>query len=622
MLTPLSRLLTFWPYGLLTLVVALLYGQTLGFEYVWDDGSLFVENTLLREGVWNWATVARPILPDAPYFRPLVLATWMVEMALFELNPLYSHGINTLLHVLNACLVYSIGLRVLGQRQGGDLAALMAALFFAVHPCLIEGVAWVSGRFDVLATSFLLLGCTIAMYPVTAVRCACVGVLAFGAMLSKETGLLFAPIFALLVIARSPNRLLRTVLVELWPYMLAYAFAGALYFYLRDQALGFTAYQNFGLTQILSSIVNYDVWLRRLSFYSFMALMPFSSVSPLHDIHIELLSYRQQFLALAMAALLALNVVYFAFRRCSWAILCLGFYFGIFPVLGFFSINISGTIGAERFLYLPIAMLALGFSALLLASYEKYAPIRAMTIAGGVLVVGWLLLAIFVTYTTASMWRSGIQLWGWQYHSNSENRLVRLYYFNELSNSKKPELHKIFKGEIEKIQRLNNDRLPMEVQIAYANFLLRANDSEALLYFEGLISNMGLGGRLHETIYSGVLSNYAQALMVFQGDLNAARDVMTKARESTPRGSEFQIIHQMIALEYLSGNKKAAADMYYSNIVTLRAMGIGEMKKSMHSIVVETCKAKKWSDCDAYGVDFIKNIEINDFAVDSRSDIR
>lgn len=589
-------------------MVAGLYGQSLGFGYVWDDGPLFVENTLLREGVWSWATVARPILPDAPYFRPLVLATWMAEMQLFKLSPLYSHAINTLLHAINACLVYLMACRLFEQRREAKNAALFAALVFVVHPCLIEGVAWISGRFDLLATTLLLAGWVIAMSPVTATRCVLVGVLALGAMLSKEIGVLFAPLLVLIAIARNPEQPLRATLRVIWPYIFAYAIAAICYFILRSQGLGFASYSNFGKSQILDAILHYEVWLGRLSFYTFMAFMPFNSVGPLHDVQMEALTYRQHFGAMSFALLLFGVVVWFSFRRRAWALLWLGFYAGIFPVLGFFSININGVIGADRFLYLPIIMLALGLAGFALAVREKSQQ-RVVAITGLASAAGWLILATFVTFTVTPMWASGIQLWGWQYHLNPDNRLVRLYYFNDLSNSGSPEMQNLFKNEIAKIQQNNKGRLPMEAQIAYSNFLLRNNDPESLPYLEGLVLNMGIRGaegvRLHETIYAGILVNYAQAVMVFQGDLETAREAMEEAKTATPRGTEFQLVHQMIVLEYLDGKKQNALDIYRNNFIMLKAYGIDKMNSSMKLIAEETCKKKNWPDCASYALDFI-----------------
>lgn len=608
MLKFLLSLSILWPYGMLLLVVAGLYGQSLGFGYVWDDGSLFVENTLLRESSWSWAAVARPILPDTAYFRPLVLSTWMLEMQLFELTPLYSHAINTALHGLNACLVYGIACRVLVQSKGARVAAFFAALVFAVHPCLMEGVAWISGRFDLLATTLLLSGWMIAMAPATLGRCLLAGFFALGAMLSKEIGVLFGPLLVLLTIARHPAQPLRPTLFGLWPYMLTYGVAAALYFHLRSQALGFASYSDFGGVQMVEAVMQYEAWLRKLSFYTFITLIPFSAISPLHDMQGEMLTFRQHPISLVTSGLLFLVIGLFSLQRRTWAILWLGFYVGIFPVLGFFPIKIGEIVGAERFLYLPVAMLALGAVALFLSVRERFPQQRFTTLIGGALGGGWLVISIFVTYSVMPVWMSSLQLWSWQYYKNPTNERVRLYFLNELSLSFEPKAHERLRFEIDKIQNNNNGSLPRDVQISYSGFLLKNNDPEALLYLEGLLFNMEKGQtknpQLYDKTYAGILVNYAQALMVFHGDLRNAREAMGRARILTPRGEEFQLIHQMIALEYLDGNREIALNLYRNNMGILSAFDLKKMNSSMQTIVNEVCLAKKWNNCAAYSKGF------------------
>lgn len=616
MRTPAFTLKAFWPFGCLLIVVIGLYGQSLGFGYIWDDGALFVDNTMLRERAWSWAAVARPILPDTPYFRPLVLTTWMAEMQLFKLNPLYSHAINTLLHGINACLVYVIAWRLFNLREDARMAAFFAALVFAVHPCLVEGVAWISGRFDLLATSFLLMGLATAMAPATTIRCLFVGLFALSAMLSKETGVLFAPLLLLLGVARHPTHALRAVVSSIWPYLAAYIVAVVLYFTLRSQALGFASYSGFGWMQLVSAFQNYEFWVRALSFYTFMSFMPFSSISPQHDMLLELESARQNVIALAAALGILIAVLWFSIKRHAWAVVWLGFYVSIFPVLGILSIKLGDTIGAERFLYLPLSMLAIALAAFFLAIRDKYPEKGIITFVGVGFVGGWLALSVLVTYTVTSMWENGVKLWSWQYQTRADNRMVLINYLVQLSNSRQPELETQFEVEIEKIQSRNGGSLPMEVQIVYATYLLMKNDPEALPYLQGLVENSKIWnkrgeelGGMNSAMYSGVLANYAQAVMIFNGDLELARRTLERARAITMRGSEFQIVHPMIALEYLDGHKNVALEMYRNNLDVLHAYDIHKMHASIRTLVEYTCLQLKDEDCKAKASEFLEDLK-------------
>lgn len=608
-------LFAFWPYGLLLIIVVGLYGRSLGFGYVWDDHVLFLDNTLLREGTWNWASVARPILPDTPYFRPLVLSTWMAEMQLFKLDPTYSHAVNVVLHGLSTCLLFSIACRVFKRYQGGRTAALFAALLYTAHPCLVESVAWISGRFDLLATALLLASCAIAMAPATVTRCVLVTVITLGAMLSKETGVLFAPLLVLLTIACNPTTSLATTLRNLVPYLLAYTVAAIVYFALRNQGLGFTSYTEFGMGQVLEAVSRYETWLRTLSFYTFVSINPFNVISPRHDLLVEMTSYRQHAAALGATLMLLLIVILFALRRQTWAVLWLGFYVGIFPVLGIFVINLGETIGAERFLYLPAAMLALAVVALFLHIRDRHASRRDISVLGITAGSAWLALALFVTYTVAAMWESDLRLWSWQYRANPDNVLVRTSYLAALSKARGAEAEKEFMEEIDRIRVRHGGQLPVNVQIVYAGYLLEKNDPESLLYLQGLVEIASsiwpdvegtAGTEGDKSIYSGVLSNYSQALMIFKGDLAGARKYLLKAQSIVPRGSEYNIVHQLIALEYLEGNRVAALDLYRQYSGMLHAYNIQKMQQSMRALVNFTCLRRQGENCKTYAQDFIE----------------
>jgi len=605
------------PFGLLIAVVMILYGQTLGFGYVWDDGSLFVDNTVLREGVWSWEAVARPILPDTPYFRPLVMSTWMLEMQLFKLNPMYSHAINIALHAINTCLLYKIARNVFEKSRNASALAFWLALVYTVHPCLVEGVAWISGRFDLLATTLILAGCSVAMLPATLGRCAMAGIFALCAMLSKETGVLFAPLLVLIYIARQPLLPLVKIISALSPYLLAYFLAVVAYFIMRSHGLGFLSYESFGFSQVVEAIIRYEVWLRTLSFYTWISFIPFSSISPRHDLLMELESGRQHVVALFASLFLLIVVLVNAIRRKPWALLWSGFYIGIFPVLGVFGIRLGETIGAERFLYLPLAMLSLALGGVFLALREKYVQYPAIPRLAVIMAGGWILLSSLVTYTVASMWESNLQLWSWQYKINPKNELVRTLYLVALTNEKSDENSAKLRAEVERIRLKNNDRLPMDVQIIYSAYLLRSNDPEALPYLEGLVLNAesiwrkqgGGSDALNGVTFHGILANYSQALMVFEGDLEQAKLVLQRAEAINARGSEYQVVHQRIVVEYLVGQKEAALEMYRKNFDLLNAYDIRQMHQSMRTLVALTCKRKNDNNCAEQAQQFIDYIK-------------
>jgi len=102
---------------------------------------------------------------ETAFYRPLPLASLAVESALWGTDRAVGFRlVNLLLHLANALLVGSIAARVLA-RDGHPAPApgALAGALFALHPLAPEAVAWISGRFDLLATLFTLLSLRLAI---------------------------------------------------------------------------------------------------------------------------------------------------------------------------------------------------------------------------------------------------------------------------------------------------------------------------------------------------------------------------------------------------------------------------------------------------------------------------
>ncbi len=84
--------------------------------------------------------------------RPLTWLSFWLNYQASGAHPLAWHAVSLLLHAVNAALVYEVLKRLVGIP-----AALMAALFFAVHPIQAESVAYVFSRGTELCTLFCLL---------------------------------------------------------------------------------------------------------------------------------------------------------------------------------------------------------------------------------------------------------------------------------------------------------------------------------------------------------------------------------------------------------------------------------------------------------------------------------
>jgi hypothetical protein len=86
------------------------------------------------------------------YFRPLVVVSFAIDRALYGEHALGYHLTNLLLHGAATLLAWAIARRVLGA----GIAAWASAALFAIHPCHVQAVSWISGRTDVLAGLFYM----------------------------------------------------------------------------------------------------------------------------------------------------------------------------------------------------------------------------------------------------------------------------------------------------------------------------------------------------------------------------------------------------------------------------------------------------------------------------------
>ena len=127
------------PYLLLMAIAFLAYANTFGNGWTYDDFPVIVDNPDVR----SWAGFLKDSYPG----RPLRELSYLLDHAVFDLNPFGWHIQQIFWHGLNACLVFVLGRRL----QLVGWAALLSALIFLLHPLQVEVVANLSHRKDSLA---------------------------------------------------------------------------------------------------------------------------------------------------------------------------------------------------------------------------------------------------------------------------------------------------------------------------------------------------------------------------------------------------------------------------------------------------------------------------------------
>lgn len=128
----------------------------------WDDKGYIINNVYIRSlsldtVVWAFSDFY------CNYWAPLTWLSLALDYAVWGINPVGYHLTNNLIHGLNAGLFFLIAHYLLEQhstentdatvRDSSDilLTAVLAALFFGIHPLRVESVAWATERKDVLS---------------------------------------------------------------------------------------------------------------------------------------------------------------------------------------------------------------------------------------------------------------------------------------------------------------------------------------------------------------------------------------------------------------------------------------------------------------------------------------
>ena len=144
------------------LLAVAVYLTALDNPFVHDDFRLIVENpSILNLSDWR-AIVAFDVT------RPLVNLSYAFDTRVWGMSPFGYHVTNLLLHAINVVLLFWIAYLASEDRkrqpsQAGRVGvsssgtAFLTAALFAVHPMLTQAVGYVTGRSEVLYSTFFFL---------------------------------------------------------------------------------------------------------------------------------------------------------------------------------------------------------------------------------------------------------------------------------------------------------------------------------------------------------------------------------------------------------------------------------------------------------------------------------
>jgi len=386
-----------WIWALLAAVLTLAtYLPALAGEFVWDDTYLIEQTPELRSDRTILQHFTKPfwepnsISPQMSlYYRPLVALSYTLDHKLHGLNSAGYRITNYAFHIANVVLIFMLARRF---GAGGLTAGLLSATW-GVLPRSAECVAWISGRTDVIAGSFMLTA--LLVWKDRALNRTLAALIMLLALFCKETALAGVIVLAGWELAGGRSRW--RALVARLAILLSPA---VLWLVIKSQVSGILP------SGVQERTLNARI-LTSLEAVGRYPIMVFDWLRP----RAEIGSPARPNTALAVlgaAVLIATITVVVLFGRRLNGLqraLAVGAVAALLPVLHVIPLTIDVN-AADRFLYLPLALLVL-----LLSTSSKLSS--SVLFRGAFAIV--LLTSVPVTVARAKSWADPVDLWSTEY---------------------------------------------------------------------------------------------------------------------------------------------------------------------------------------------------------------
>ena len=400
------------------------FSDSLNYGFVnWDDKIFVHENPLIRSvdqaGLWQMLVSHR-----GPSWQPLTWLSYAVNYHYFGLKPMAYHFTNVVIHCANVVWVFFLYRLVLRLANRGKheswqiwIGAMVAALFFGLHPLRVESVAWISERKDVLYSFFFLPGLLAYLYYGSMVESRRKKFFYFLSLfcfflsaLSKEMAMTF-PVVLLLLDIYPLNRwqtLNQSValLREKFPFFIVSA--------------GLAVITIFGLKSV-EAILTLDAIplsarlvnaVKSLVFYPEKTLIPIG-LSPFYPFPKNLVVFDFRFY---LSACILLAIAWFCFKKWKngdrfWGVAFMYYLVTVSPVIGV--VQVGAQAAADRYSYLTLlsGTFLMG-SAIFLWKGHSFRCFKSKSTFPLLLGATVITLISLITVNQLKVWSNSVTLWG------------------------------------------------------------------------------------------------------------------------------------------------------------------------------------------------------------------
>jgi protein O-mannosyl-transferase len=378
---------------LILVITFIVYGVSLSNGFVnWDDDK-YIQNNPLITSIDLKALFSKYVMGN---YHPLTMLGYAIEYQFFGLNAAGYHVINLLLHLVNTLLVFY----AVFYLSNKTIVALIACLFFGIHPMHVESVAWASELKDLLYSFFFLASYIFYLKYVKeqSKKFYFFSLLLFLCSLLSKGMAVSLPVVLLLTDYFKGRKITRQTVIEKIPFFLLAIIFGIIAVY-AQKSLGATESTVFPFTQrilfagyaFINYLIKLLIPLGLSSYYPYPVKVGASVPAPYY---------------IYMIILLGLAIYLFYFHRHSKKII-----FGtvFFTVTIFFVLQllpVGDTIMADRYCYIPsIGLFFLAGEGFywLWSKKKKLVPV--------ILAGAFIIFFSVQTYARCRVWQNGLTLW-------------------------------------------------------------------------------------------------------------------------------------------------------------------------------------------------------------------
>jgi protein O-mannosyl-transferase len=384
---------------LVAVVIAVAFGRSLANGFSYDEQLVIVQAQGFLKSTDFWVLLSDKYFSASleGTWRPFCTLTYMLD-ALVAFHPAVFKAQSVLWHIGASWLVMALARRLLPEPQ--RRFALVAGLVFALHPLTTETVDNASFREDSLVTFWTLAAVLLAL---GRRRWLALGAFVLG-LLSKESAVVAPALLALIRLTRpaserpAPAALAR----ELGPFAVVAAAYLAVRFGPMNTVGQYALYPGGSLSATLLGMPAVWAHYLRLLVLPWPLCADYTGYFPFGRVHMAALAIDSGVVLAYVAAIAVL-------ARRGYTLMALGlgwFALALGPVSNFIPVPIPA---ADRFLYLPLAGIALAASAAAAQLWERTSPYKQRRLV----VAGAAVLVVFTALTNLrhGAWRDDATLW-------------------------------------------------------------------------------------------------------------------------------------------------------------------------------------------------------------------